>query len=141
AATVTERTIVPEARTRGVVAILETERLAVRAKGGWSGGHHRGDGGQLHDGSRRWCGRLMLDTDDGHTALRDGFRRSPDGIVLGVDVAHEHRHRLMSGECHADLYRHAGVGDVGRGAMTDAVRADVGKLRALQDSLPALVVG
>ncbi|MNN40801.1 hypothetical protein D3C81_1548880 [compost metagenome] len=47
----------------------------------------------------------------------------------------------MCRQCHADLDRDAGVGDVGRRAVADAVGADFGHAGAIEDASPCLVVG
>jgi hypothetical protein len=58
-----------------------------------------------------------------------------------VDVAHEHRDRLVPRERHADLHGDSRVCDVGRRPMPDAVCADVRQPCTLEDAPPALVVG
>ena len=69
-----------------------------------------------------------------HRALRPGDRLAPvrhqfgrlaHWIVLGVDIAHEHRHGLVRCQRHADLERHARIGNVRRRAVADAVGADL----------------
>jgi hypothetical protein len=48
-------------------------------------------------------------SNQGLASERYSVRRRPYRIVLGVNVAHEHRNGLMSGEDHADLQADAGI--------------------------------
>lgn len=68
------------------------------------------------------------------TTPRPGDRQPPAGhqfgriahwLILGVDVVHEHRHGLVARQLHVHFGRHAPIGNVGRRAVADAVRADV----------------
>lgn len=74
--------------------------------------------------------------DDAIPAIRDHFSRSTDLIVLDVDITHEHGDSLMGGQGHADLERDARIGDVGGGAMTNAVGADMDDPACFQDAAP-----
>lgn len=102
-------------------------------------------------GTHRWVGGWVLDDiavalrgralDDAAPARGDGLGSLADRVVLGMDVAHKHRDRLMRGERHPDLHGHPGVRDVGSGPVPDRVRPAMRRARAFQDTAPARPVG
>ena len=62
-----------------------------------------------------------MHADDRLASIRHQFGGFPHGLVLGVDVAHEHHHGLVRRQRHADLDRNARVGNVSGRAVADAV--------------------
>lgn len=71
--------------------------------------------------------------------IRHQFGGFPHGLVLGVDVEHEHHHSLVRRQSHADLDRDARIGNVGRRAVADAVRPHMCRTRRFERTTPATV--
>ena len=110
--------------------MLDDIAVALRGRALDDAAPARGDGlGSLAD-------RVVLGMDVAHKH-RDRLMRG----VLGMNVAHKHRDRLMRGERHPDLHGHPGVRDVGSGPVPDRVRPAMRQARAFQDTAPARPVG